>query len=213
VEAKAKIISSEFQSGVSPEDASAGLSTSSIRTDFERLLEFAEIRQQSYEEMSSASSKLSFIRMICAMFYLLEFAVGFVVMFFELFNQLKHPSLPLISKTYIICLVSFILALILGIITSLYYKYLHNRQRHIKRLMTADERDLSEIIELLREIEPVYAKEEKISALERVQIRIRLSRFGIGSSSRSEVGNVTKDFMGELQIRKSRVDQELFKPS
>lgn len=48
---------------------------------------------------------------------------------------------------------------------------------------TTDRLAMSEAIELLREIEPVLATQYDWSALERLELRIRLSRFGISSEA------------------------------
>ncbi len=211
VEAKTRTTPSDLQLEVSSNDASASRPTSRVRADFEGLLELAEKLQQSYEKQASHRQSISIAGQVYSLFFAFDLLAAFVGIGFLLFNRISpshsHPS----HSTYLICIGSVITTVVLGLISLFYLSDLLQQLQQIKHRMKTDERDLTEVVELLREIEPVYAKEEQLSALERVQIRIRLSRFGIGSSSRGRE-DTARNLKEEFQSRKNRVDQELMKP-
>jgi len=213
VEANARTTLSEFQTEASSNDASASKPASRIRIDFEGLLELAERLQQSYEEQTSKRQSAFIMSQVYGLFFILEFLAVYVSVSFLFLNRINPISSHLNYTAYLFCISSVVIAVAIGIITFFYFNNLRQRLQQIKRHMKTDERDLTEVVELLREIEPAYAKEEQLSALERVQIRIRLSRFGIGSSSRGKAEDTARELKEEFQSRKSRVDQELMKPS
>jgi len=212
VEAKARTTPNDLQLEVASDDTSASKPASRIRADFEGLLELAEKLQQSYEEQAVNRQSASMTGQVCGLLLILYLLAAYASGSFLFLNRVSPAHSHLSHATYLICVGSVVVTALLGIITFLYVSTLSQRIQQIQRRMRDDKRDLTEVVELLREIEPVYAKEEELSALERVQIRIRLSRFGIGSSSRSKVENTARELKEEFQSRKSRVDQELRKP-
>ena len=183
---------------------------SHIRADFDGLLELAEKLQKSSQEFRYRYEQATILQEGLRLLLLIELAAGCVIGIAWLsphiafFGRLFDPN-------------PFAIALgigdvVFGLFTIRYFFSVLHQSRQLKQTIRSDERDLSEVVELLREIEPVYAKEEKLSALERVQIRIRLSRFGIGSSSRGSAEGVGREQNGESRTHKSRIDQELMKP-
>jgi len=191
-----------------PVEVLSGNNTSKVRADFDGLLSLAESLQQSSEKHSDKHRRLREAFKV----YLIAVCLGFVVAFtmvtsnFEFHDFVSHRQL--LSDPILIILIaacSLLLPLVWDHVCSL-----RIYAEQAKRAWWEDERDLTEVVELLREIEPVLAREENLSTLERVQIRIRLSRFGVGSSARENAGSetLTEDF----RSRKSRADQELAKP-
>ena len=76
-----------------------------------------------------------------------------------------------------------------------------------------EERHLKEIVELLREIEPALAKQEGFSVLERLQMRIRLSRFDIYTDRDDQIAAETAPGLAQPSpARTPRADRELTKP-
>lgn len=212
MEAKVRTISGEPQPDTSLTDALADKPTSRIRADFEGLLELVEQIQQSYEKRIASRQNLSIAGQIYSLLIIIELLVTYSAASLLLLNRISPITSHISHITFLMCIGFVTVFVPLGMITFFYLNSLRQRSQQIKRLIKADERDIAEVVELLREIEPVFAKEEKLSALERVQIRIRLSRFGIGSSSRSEAATPVKDMDAEFQSLKSRVDRELMKP-
>ncbi|MGI4791184.1 MAG: hypothetical protein ACRYFS_20335 [Janthinobacterium lividum] len=212
MEAKARTTSSKFQPDVSSTDESSDKPTSRVRADFEGLLELAEQLQQSYEKRVAGRQSLFVTGQVYSLFLAIELLTVYAAGSFLFLNRINSITSHTSRTTFLICIGFVAVFIPLGMITFFYFNSLRQRSQHIQHLIKADERDIAEVVELLREIEPVFAKEEKLSALERVQIRIRLSRFGIGSSSRGEVKSPAKDMAEEFQSRKSRVDQELMRP-
>ena len=211
MEAKGRTTSSKFQPDASSDDIFAGKPASRVRADFEGLLELAEKLQLSYDERSATQQNLFAAVQVNGLIFLVEFSAAIVSTTFLLLNK-WGPLLPHLNHfNYLSCVGFDIGAVIFGAISLLYIKGFRQRLRQATHRMRLDERDLTEVVELLREIEPVYAKEEKLSALERVQIRIRLSRFGIGSSQ-GKAEDAPTDLKGKLQSRKNGVDQELMRP-
>ena len=206
MEAKARTTSSEFQPVTSADEP-----TSRIRADFEGLLGFAEELQRSWEEQAANYQKLYIWLQSSAFLLLVELLAGLFVFLNLLLSSSNLQDHRILHFT-VVNVLSVAALVFGGLITFSYSLSLQKQFRMLKHRMRINERDIAEVVELLREIEPVFAKQEKLSALERVQIRIRLSRFGIGSSSRSESENAAKDMKSEFQSRKSRVDQELMKP-
>lgn len=187
-----------------------GNNTSKVRADFDGLLSLAESLQQSSEKHSDKHRRLREAFKV----YLIAVCLGFVVAFtmvtsnFEFHDFVSHRQL--LSDPILIILIaacSLLLPLVWDHVCSL-----RIYAEQAKRAWWEDERDLTEVVELLREIEPVLAREENLSTLERVQIRIRLSRFGVGSSAREGAGAVSKALAEDVRSRKSRADQELAKP-
>ncbi len=210
MEAKERITSSAFQPDASLGEAAADKNTSRIRSDFEGLLELAEKLQQSYEERGSSYQKLFMTLQGFTVLLLLELFAGFFIWIF--FLMPPFVSLPGQPYSPVKGIASIVADIAFGAITFFYFITLRQQYQQLKRRMYADERDISEVVKLLREIEPVFAEAEKLSALERVQIRIRLSRFGIGSSPRNDLEQASPEMKGDFRARKSRVDQELMKP-
>ena len=182
----------------------AGNSTSRVRADFEGLLALAENLQQSLDKHSDAYSRSCIKLQVLALLIVIEtIAIVFgVIHYFGFAIPILH-SMNLVNSG--------------GVVAILWLSVHHTIQlRHhaldMKYAERADKCDLTEVVELLREIEPVVAKEEALSVLERVQIRIRLSRFGVGSSAREGAGSVSRELTEGSWSHKSRVDQELAKP-
>lgn len=204
MEAKSQADSSKSGPGVSSKGAFAGNDTSKVRADFEGLLSLAERLQQSLEKHSDACGRSSIKLQVLALLILVELiAIFFGVMHhFGVWSGVLH-SINLANTG------AFFAILALSIHYTVQLRHYTFEMKYAER---ADKRDLSEVVELLREIEPVIAKEENLSALERVQIRIRLSRFGVGTSLRSGAISASKELEADFRARKSRVDQELAKP-
>ncbi len=206
VEAKGQATSSKANPDVSSDGALVGNDTSKVRADFEGLLALAENLQQSLNKHSDAYGRSCIRLQVSAILIFIEcitilFGSGRHV---SSWNAVLHSMNPVHANA--LTAVSVLLLLL----TLHYTFHLWHHALRMKYAERVDKRDLAEVVELLREIEPVVAKEADFSALERVQIRIRLSRFGVGSSSRENAGSetLTEDF----RSRKSRADQELAKP-
>ncbi len=210
--AKAQTNSSDFQPDTLIENVSADTHASRTRADFDGLLELAEQLQQSYEKKVADSQSLSLTGMIYGLVLITELLVSYAGGGVLILNRINTNSSPHNNATYLICTSVVGVVIVLGIVTFFYFNSLRQRFQQIKRHIRDDERDLSEVVELLREIEPVYAKAESLSAMDRIQIRIRLSRFGIGSSSKSETTNAAREMKEDFEARKKRVDEELLKP-
>lgn len=208
VEAKSQVSSSPGSSGASATGALAGNDTSRIRVDFEGLLELAENLQQSLNKHSDAYGK-SFIGSQASALLI------FIECMTILLGSGRHVSswnavLHSINPAHANALTA---GSVLLLFLTLHYAFqLWHHALRMKYAERVDKRGLTEVVELLREIEPVVAREEGFSALERVQIRIRLSRFGVGSSSRQDTGAVSRTLTEDVRARKSRADQELAKP-
>lgn len=185
-----------------------GGNTSRVRADFEGLLALAESLQRSLEEHTDSHRRLSVAQQGNGFLMWLELATAFF------FTMARVPFLsPTHNQPFPIQV-----AIVLGVLASAFVAsacYLYSsfpQSRSLRRVIQMDSRDLTEVVELLREIEPVVAREESLSALERVQIRIRLSRFGVGSSLRSSATTASKELEADFHARAARVDQELAKP-
>ena len=183
---------------------------SHIRADFEGLLELAEKLQSSLQQLSYRHGQLATLQEGLRLLMSTELAAGILIAVTCLsphvafFGRLLDPDRSAVFLGGVDVLFS--------IFTVRYFLSVIYQARQIQQAKQSDERDLTEVVELLREIEPVYAKEEKLSALERVQIRIRLSRFGIGSSVQRGLLQTPKELQEKAQAYGSRVDKELFKP-
>ncbi len=202
---------SSSQSDPFAEDAPRSLSASRIRADFEGLLELAEKLQTSRRQFSERCGQLAFIQESLRLAMSVELSIGLLIGV-----NCFSPSIAFFGKMlepiYFALLVGGI-DTVFGFFTIRYFLMARQQARHQKQALFSDERDLSEVVELLREIEPVYAHEEKLSAMERVQIRIRLSRFGIGSSSHGAADSTKTETRPEFFSRESRGERELLKPS
>ncbi len=78
---------------------------------------------------------------------------------------------------------SYIRYLIVGISASLVFGLIlaiSNRTRGVRKKVATDKRALFEITDMLRDVESKMAKKLGLSMLERAEMRIRLSRLGIG---------------------------------
>lgn len=209
MEAEGQATSSQSNPYLPANGAVADNGTSKIRADFEGLLELAESLQRSLERHSDAHSRsrlkfqafglLIYVELIAA-FFLVKYCTGLGIAVFQ--------NVPLFGADAIVLGV-----FVPSIVLTLHHTYQSWRYSiDMKYAGLADERDLTEIVELLREIEPVLAREEAWSVLERLQIRIRLSRFGIGASGRDGEKPASKASSAFFSARKSSVDQELMKP-
>jgi hypothetical protein len=204
VEAKGQATSSKANPDVSSDGALVGKDMSRIRADFEGLLGLAESLQQSLDKHADAYGRSCIRLQILALLIVIEFVIiVFGVMHHFGFEIAILHSMNLVDSGAVVPILTL----------SVHYTVqLRHYALDMKYAERADKRDLSEVVELLREIEPVVAKEENLSVLERVQIRIRLSRFGVGSSAREGAGAVSKAVAEDARSRKSCVDQELAKP-
>ena len=178
-----------------------------MRADFEGLLGLAEKLQQSLERHTSDLRRLRVAQQCIAFLMWVEIAFGY-------FFTITHiPSTYSFNHRLPIQVDVALAVVATALMTSAWYLYSSLGQYHYARhALRLDDKDLTEVVELLREIEPVVAKEEALSVLERVQIRIRLSRFGIGSSLHSGATLTSKELEDGFRARKNRVDQELAKP-
>jgi hypothetical protein len=75
------------------------------------------------------------------------------------------------------------------------------REMRTRQQIRRDERALYEIVDILREIEAGVARNFGLSVMERAEIRIRLSRLGIGTGGGDMVGE-------EMLLRRSPADRE-----
>jgi len=210
VEAKGKTNPSQGGSGVFSDGALAGNSTFKVRADFEGLLALAESLQQSLEQHSDTHRRLR----LSLQGSLLAAYAGFAAGVSLIMSGVEAHDY--VSRSHLLPPLVFIVlgvACLLLVPLAGYHVYSQRRYfDHVRRALREDRRDLTEVVELLREIEPIIAKEENLSALERVQIRIRLSRFGVGPSSRNGAAAIAEEPGADFHARKSRVDQELAKP-
>lgn len=210
MESKAETIPSELRAALPSGEASADMGTSHVRADFDGLLELAEKLQQSLQELNYRYDRSVFVQQGLRLLLLVEASVGYFIAISCFFTHGLFFSRSLFSISLAVTLV--IVDALFGLLTFWYFHSAWSQSKRLKQAIQADERDISEVVELLREIEPVFAKAEKLSVLERVQIRIRLSRFGIGSSPRNEVEKASAAMKEDFRARKSRVDQELMRP-
>ena len=209
VEAKGQAASSQGKPGIPPNGVVAGNGTSKIRADFEGLLELAESLERSLERHSDAYSRS---RLKSQGFVLLIYVELIAAVFVGMHRT--GLGIAVLHNIHLLGADAIVSGLFVpSIAFTLHYTYQSWRYSiDMKHARRADERDLTEIVELLREIEPVVAREEDWSVLERLQIRIRLSRFGIGASRRDDEGIVLEASPEGFHARKSRADQEIMKP-
>lgn len=147
--------------------------TGPIKTeDLEKLLDIAESLQ---EKCDLVARRIDILRIIQFSLILLATTI-----FLSRFIRVPHSEYDIYnSSTYI----SFFF---LGIIYSFFMVICAQQMiRRIERRVLADQRALSEIVQLLRETESIVAEEERWSTLQRAQFRIRLSRFGAGGGDKS----------------------------
>lgn len=209
MEAKSQATSSQSNQSLPANGAVADNGTSKIRADFEGLLELAESLERSLEHHSDAYSRSHLKFQVLALLTYVELFIGFLVGTYHtglgiaVFHNMRlFGADPIVLGLFVP-----------SIVLTLHHTYQAWRYSiDMKYAGRADKRGLTEIVELLREIEPVVAREEDWSVLERLQIRIRLSRFGIGASRRDDEGIVLEASPEGFHARKSRVDQEIMKP-
>lgn len=187
-----------------------GKPASRVRADFESLLVLAESLQRSSERHSDVYRRSRFTLLGFVLLAYAGVAAGFCLTMFgiEARSAVSHSHTLPFSVSVVLGIADVLLVLLVGYYACSLWRY----SEQVKRAKLKDRKDLTEVVELLREIEPVVAKEENLSVLERFQIRIRLSRFGIGSSLQEDAGVVAKTSWEEFRARKSRADQELMKP-
>jgi len=210
VEPKGQATSTKANPGASSDGALVGNGTSNVRADFEGLLALAESLNHSFKENKESYLKSSIIQQGLMLLLLVEVFGAFIIFMLATGFGVSYPQNHFLHLPLTIVLASADIFLIL--VTAFYAYTFWLRSEVSKSLGRVDQRDLTEVVELLREIEPVVAREESLSALERVQIRIRLSRFGVGSSSRSGATAASKELEADFRARAARVDQELAKP-
>lgn len=210
MEAKGQVTSGKENPGVPSDGVLTGGNTSRVRADFEGLLALAESLNRSYKENREGYLKSRIVQQGLGLLLLLEVYGGLAVFLFSISFGAPVPHGHLLRLPVAIALAAADLLLVLA--TAFYAYSFWVRSEGLKSLGRVDQRDLTEVVELLREIEPVVAREESLSALERVQIRIRLSRFGVGSSLRGGTIATPKELEADFHARAARVDQELAKP-
>lgn len=185
MEAKERLVLSEHDPDAAPTGASADTPPSRGRADFEALLQLAEKLQKSQEKHTDDDYKLQAIRQVVAVLTIAALTISY--------SLNRHTS----------SIVDLGIGLTLAV--NVWYSIsMGQRARRRRREIQYDERDITEVVELLREIEPIFASQEDLSALERIAIRIRLSRFGIGASAREKAPPQERK---EAHPRNGRADQ------
>lgn len=210
MEAKGQVTSSKANPDVSSDGALKGNNTSRVRADFEGLLALAESLNHSFNENKESYLKYNIIQQSLVLLLSLEVCFGFIIFILSTGFGSPTPHTHFLHFPITVTLASADVFLVLA--TAFYACTFWFRSQVSKSLSRVDQRDLTEVVELLREIEPVVAREESLSALERVQIRIRLSRFGVGSLVRNSATAASKELEADFHARAARVDQELAKP-
>jgi uncharacterized membrane protein YcjF (UPF0283 family) len=136
-------------------------------TDFAELLTIAEKWQDQCDEAETHISRTRF-REILVLAFVIPLAIGGTLWISDLASH---------NNGWI----GMIISLVFGI--AVYIWSCEIEIRRIQRLKSRDQHALHDIVELLREIVGILAKKQEWAPLERMQFRIRLSRFDIGPSS------------------------------
>jgi hypothetical protein len=177
-----------------------------LRSDFDGLLGLAETIQARLDDSKQRLEKQSLALQIT---FALVASVAFLA-FLAFSNQTHSFAISHFSSYEIVMLISvavIVLASVIGIVIA----FLKQVQR-LSNSARSDRTFLNEIVEMLREVEPVLSKKENLSMMERLQIRIRLARFEIHSVSKADTQRISRDLQKDHQELRSQVDRELTKP-
>jgi hypothetical protein len=137
--------------------------TSLVRLQLDRLLKMAEDLQEKGDYFVIRRTR----------FLMINFA-GFIVAAMACVFAATNYSLEIQSFAAFASVLMLMFFFCLNIVLMKTMMYRMNRQE--KR----DRKALFSIVDMLREIEPIIAEKEELSALERAEIRIRLARLDVG---------------------------------
>lgn len=135
--------------------------TAATDEEIEKLLDIADKIQEDYDKIRKSQTGRRFwlVMSICIF--------PAVQMCFALNDSIHHSQSPFSAVAYILTAVSALISVYF------YTKYNTNK------IGSAVERSLGEVVELLREVEPVVAQQNQWSVLKKAYFRIRMSRFDI----------------------------------